>query len=131
VGAAKALIEHVERHWTEPDEGIWEARSGRRHFTHSKVMALVAIDRAVQAVGAFLACSFWLVDNLALAGHREEAERLFGQLVDLRNDVGLLSEEYDPSRQRLTGNFPQAFSHVGLVNSAFELGATAPSERAR
>jgi len=216
----QALIEHVERHWTEPDEGIWEVRSGRRHFTHSKVMAWVAIDRAVQAVersgldgpvehwrklrsqmhaeicqrgldprrgcfvraygsaevdasllllplvgflppgdervirtlkavqdelcedgfvrryrtdeqgaadgvgggeGAFLACSFWLVDNLALAGRLQEAKRLFERLLDLRNDVGLLAEEYDPSRRRLVGNFPQAFSHVGLVNSAFNL----------
>jgi GH15 family glucan-1,4-alpha-glucosidase len=221
----QVLTGHVERHWTEPDEGIWEVRSGRRHFTHSKVMAWVAIDRAVQAAerfglpgpvrrwralrkrmhaeicqhaidpargcftraygsteldasllllplvgflppsdprmlrtlqavqddlcdngfvrryrtdtqgaadglagdeGAFLACSFWLVDNLALAGRRDQAERLFEQLLDLRNDVGLLSEEYDPSRRRLIGNFPQAFSHVGLVNSAFNL-ATADS----
>jgi len=221
----QVLTEHVERHWHEPDEGIWEVRSGRRHFTHSKVMAWVAIDRAVQAVerfglpgaakrwralrkqmhqeicqrgldpargcftraygsteldasllllplvgflppsdprvictveavrdelcddgfvrryrtgdqgaadgvaggeGAFLACSFWLVDNLALAGRRDEAKRLFEQLLDLRNDVGLLSEEYDPSRRRLIGNFPQAFSHVGLVNSALNL-ATADS----
>jgi GH15 family glucan-1,4-alpha-glucosidase len=221
----QVLAGHVAGHWTEPDEGIWEVRSGRRHFTHSKVMAWVAIDRAVLAVerfgldgpverwrklrsqmhgeicqravdpgrgcfvraygsseldasllllplvgflplgdervirtieavqhelcqdgfvrryrtgeqgaadglaggeGAFLACSFWLVDNLALAGRRGEAELLFEQLLDLRNDVGLLSEEYDPSRQRLVGNFPQAFSHVGLVNSAFNL-ATADS----
>ncbi len=218
----RALVEHVERSWTDPDEGIWEVRSGRRHFTHSKVMAWVAIDRAIQAVersglpgpaarwralrsqmheeicrravdpargcfvraygsaeldasllllplvgflppgdervartlqavqdelcedgfvrryrtddsggadgvtgaeGAFLACSFWLVDNLVLAGRREEAERLFERLAGLRNDVGLLSEEYDPARRRLVGNFPQAFSHVGLVNSAFNLAA--------
>jgi GH15 family glucan-1,4-alpha-glucosidase len=222
----RALVEHVEQHWTEPDEGIWEVRSGRRHFTHSKVMAWVAIDRAVQAVerfgldgplehwrslrrriheeicqravdprrscfvraygsadldasllllplmgflppgdervvrtlkavqdelcddgfvrryrtddrgaadgvsggeGAFLACSFWLVDNLTLAGRRKEAEQLFERLLDLRNDVGLLAEEYDSSRRRLVGNFPQAFSHVGLVNSAFNL-ATAGSD---
>jgi GH15 family glucan-1,4-alpha-glucosidase len=70
---------------------------------------------------AFLACSFWLVDNLALAGRHEEAQRLFEQLLDLCNDVGLLAEEYDPARRRLVGNFPQAFSHVGLVNSAFNL----------
>jgi GH15 family glucan-1,4-alpha-glucosidase len=218
----QVLTDHVERHWTEPDEGIWEVRSGRQQFTHSKVMAWVAIDRAVQAAerfglpgpvrrwralrrrmhrqicqhavdpargcfvraygsteldasllqlplvgflpptdqrvvgtveavqaelcedgfvrryrtdgqgaadglaggeGAFLACSFWLADNLALAGRLDEAQRLFERLVDLRNDVGLLSEEYDPSRQRLIGNFPQAFSHVGLVNSAFNLAA--------
>jgi GH15 family glucan-1,4-alpha-glucosidase len=82
-----------------------------------------AADGVGGAEGAFLACSFWLVDNLALAGRREEAEQLFERLLDLRNDVGLLSEEYDPSRRRLTGNFPQAFSHVGLVNSAFNLTA--------
>jgi GH15 family glucan-1,4-alpha-glucosidase len=226
----QVLAGHVAGHWTEPDEGIWEVRSGRRHFTHSKVMAWVAIDRAVLAVerfgldgpveqwrklrsqmhaeicqravdpgrgcfvraygstevdasllllplvgflppgdprvirtieavrhelcqdgfvrryrtdeegtadgvaggeGAFLACSFWLVDNLALAGRRDEAELLFEQLVDLRNDVGLLAEEYDPSRQRLVGNFPQAFSHVGLVNSAFNLAAADSSLRSR
>jgi GH15 family glucan-1,4-alpha-glucosidase len=219
-GLQRVLAEHVARHWTEPDEGIWEVRSGRRHFTHSKVMAWVAIDRAIQAAerfgldgpverwrklrsqmhaeicrravdpergcfvraygsteldasllllplvgflppederiartveavrdelcqdgfvrryrtddegsadglaggeGAFLACSFWLVDNLALAGRRDEAQQLFEQLLDLRNDVGLLAEEYDPARRRLVGNFPQAFSHVGLVNSAFNL----------
>jgi GH15 family glucan-1,4-alpha-glucosidase len=227
----QALIEHVEQHWQEPDEGIWEVRSGRRHFTHSKVMAWVAIDRAVQAVerfglpgpagrwrklrkrmhqeicqravdprrgcfvraygsaaldasllllplvgflppadqrvartveavqselcddgfvrryrtddqgaadglaggeGAFLACSFWLVDNLALAGRRDEATRLFERLIDVRNDLGLLAEEYDPSRRRLAGNFPQAFSHVGLVNSALSLataGSTATPAR--
>jgi GH15 family glucan-1,4-alpha-glucosidase len=213
----QVLVEYVERHWQEPDEGIWEVRSGRQHFTYSKVMAWVALDRAVQAVerfgrpgpagrwralrrrmhqeicqrgvdprrgcfvsaygsseldasllllplvgflppgdqrvvrtvkavqdelcddgfvyryraadgvpggeGAFLACSFWLVDNLVLAGRREEARRLFERLVDLRNDVGLLAEEYDPARRRLVGNFPQAFSHVGLVNSACNLAA--------
>jgi len=226
----QALTGHVEQHWHEPDEGIWEVRSGRRQFTHSKVMAWVAIDRAVQAVersglpgpagrwrklrgqmhqeicqravdpargcftraygstdldasllllplvgflppgdprmlrtveavqdelcengfvrryrtdgqgtadglaggeGAFLACSFWLVDNLALAGRRGEATRLFERLLDLRNDVGLLSEEYDPSRQRLVGNFPQAFSHVGLVNSAFNLATADSTGRSR
>ncbi|MEP7022835.1 MAG: glycoside hydrolase family 15 protein [Actinomycetota bacterium] len=226
----QVLAGHVEQHWQDPDEGIWEVRSGRRHFTHSKVMAWVAVDRAVQAVerfglpgpagrwrklrtrmhqeicqraidpargcftraygsteldasllllplvgflppsdqrmirtlkavqdelcedgfvrryrtddqgaadglagseGAFLACSFWLVDNLALAGRRDEATRLFERLVDLRNDVGLLAEEYDPSRKRLVGNFPQAFSHVGLVNSAFNLAATDSSGLAR
>jgi GH15 family glucan-1,4-alpha-glucosidase len=226
----QVLAGHVERHWTEPDEGIWEVRSGRRHFTHSKVMAWVAIDRAVQAAerfslpgpvrrwrklraqmhaeicqravdpargcftraygsteldasllllplvgflppgdplvlrtleavqddlcengfvlryrtddegaadglagdeGAVLACSFWLVDNLTLAGRHEEAKRLFEQLLDLRNDVGLLSEEYDPARRRLIGNFPQAFSHVGLVNSAFNLATADNAGRPR
>jgi GH15 family glucan-1,4-alpha-glucosidase len=216
----RALAEHVEGHWHEPDEGIWEVRSERRHFTHSKVMAWVAMDRAVAGVeqfgldgpverwrsvrdqihqevcdrsvdgergcfvrayesadvdasllmiplvgflppddervirtveviqeelltdgyvlryrtdgadapdglegdeGAFLACSFWLVDNLALVGRHSEAQALFERLVGLCNDVGLLSEEYDVTTGRLVGNFPQAFSHVGLVNSAFNL----------
>ena len=216
----RTLAGHVERIWAQPDQGIWEVRSGGRHFTHSKVMAWVALDRAIASVerfglrgpatkwralrgqihqeicsravdpqrgcftraydsadvdasllllplvgflpprdqrvirtidavrdelcedglvrryrtgnrgaadgltgseGVFLACSFWMVDNLALIGRRDEAIRLFERLVGLRNDVGLLSEEYDPVRQRLVGNFPQAFSHVGLINSAFAL----------
>nr|MBA2556777.1 glycoside hydrolase family 15 protein [Chloroflexota bacterium] len=73
--------------------------------------------------GAFLACTFWLVDNLALLGRLEEARDLFERLLTLRNDVGLLAEEYDPRAGRLLGNFPQAFSHVGLVNSAHNLSA--------
>jgi GH15 family glucan-1,4-alpha-glucosidase len=215
----KLLIRALETAWTEPDEGIWEVRGPRRHFTHSKVMAWVAFDRAVKAVerfqlpggsvdrwrqkraevhaevcargydpdrraftryygsrdldasllmiplvgflppedervrgtveaierelstdglvwryredgqvdglppgeGAFLMCSFWLVDNLALLGRRDAARRLFERLLDLRNDVGLLSEQYDPAQKRLIGNFPQAFSHVALVNSAYNL----------
>jgi GH15 family glucan-1,4-alpha-glucosidase len=71
--------------------------------------------------GAFLACTFWMVDNLALIGEIEEAKRIFEQLLALRNDVGLLAEEYDPAAGRLLGNFPQAFTHVGLVNSAYNL----------
>jgi len=71
--------------------------------------------------GAFLACTFWLADNLILLGRRAEAERLFERLLALRNDVGLLSEEYDVQARRLVGNFPQAFSHVGLVNTAHNL----------
>ena len=219
-----ALLEFLEGNWKEPDEGIWEVRGGRRHFTHSKVMAWVAFDRAVQAIevsgregpadrwraarkaihdevcdrgfnaekgsftqsydrpeldaallliprvgflpiddervvgtveavqrelvhdgfvlryeagkdsadglppgeGAFLPCSFWLVDDLALLGRRDEARTLFDRLLDLRNDVGLLAEEYDPTAKRLVGNFPQAFSHVGLVNSAFSLQEATP-----
>ena len=69
----------------------------------------------------FLACSFWLADNLVLMGRRDDARRLFQRLLALRNDVGLLSEEYDPRAKRLVGNFPQAFSHITLVNTAYNL----------
>ena len=72
--------------------------------------------------GAFLACSFWLADDYMLLGRHADARALFERLLALRNDVGLLSEEYDPRRRRLIGNFPQAFSHVGLVDTAFNLG---------
>jgi GH15 family glucan-1,4-alpha-glucosidase len=222
----RALMDFLESNWRQPDEGLWEVRGPRRHFTHSKVMAWVAVDRAVKAVefygrkgpldrwrglrrelhdevcregydaeqntfvqyygarnldasllmipmvgflpatdprmrgtvaaierelvqdglvlryhpdtaeavdglpageGAFLACSFWLADNLALAGRRDEARELFERLLDLRNDVGLLAEEYDPKTGRLLGNFPQAFSHVPLINSARHLaGGSVP-----
>jgi len=74
-----------------------------------------------RANGAFLACTFWLADNLALQGKRAEARALFERLLDIRNDVGLLSEQYDPHERRLVGNFPQAFSHVGLINTARNL----------
>lgn len=214
----RALVEFVSEAWDRPDEGIWEVRGPRRHFTHSKVMAWVALDRAVKATerfglagpadewrrtraeihadvcakgyntdvgaftqsygstaldasvlmiplvgflpatdrrvvntveaierdltvdgfvlryatddgsdglpgdeGAFLACSFWLVDNLALIGRRDEAQALFERLCALANDVGLLAEEYDPRYGRQVGNFPQAFTHISLVNSAWNL----------
>ena len=71
--------------------------------------------------GAFLACSFWLADNYVLQGRQEEARQLFERLLALRNDVGLLAEEYDPRAGRQVGNFPQAFSHVALVNTAYNL----------
>jgi len=74
--------------------------------------------------GAFLACSFWLADNLVLLGRRDDARRLFQRLLALRNDVGLLSEEYDPRAKRLVGNFPQAFSHITLINTAYNLSRT-------
>jgi GH15 family glucan-1,4-alpha-glucosidase len=74
--------------------------------------------------GAFLACSFWLVDVYILQGRGDDAERLFRRLVGLRNEVGLLSEEYDPRSKRLVGNFPQAFSHLALINSAYNLTRT-------
>jgi GH15 family glucan-1,4-alpha-glucosidase len=216
----KALLRFLETAWAEPDEGIWEVRGPRRHFTHSKALAWVAFDRAVKAVerfrmsgpaekwtqirdqlhqeicsqgfneqlgsfvqyygsdsldasllmlplvgflpatdprirgtvaaierglmrngfvdryatqphvdglppgeGSFLACSFWYADNLALQGRRHEAIEMFERLLSVRNDLGLLAEEYDPRAKRLVGNFPQAFSHVGLVNTARNLAA--------
>jgi GH15 family glucan-1,4-alpha-glucosidase len=218
------LIDYVEAHWTDPDEGIWEVRGGSKHFTHSKLMAWVAVDRAVKAVeefgldgpverwralrdqirqeilakgysedrntftqyygsreldaallmvplvgflpatdervrgtvaaienelledgfvqrytqipgdtvdglpageGAFLACTFWLADNYALMGRHDEAREVFERLLALRNDVGLLSEEYDPKAGRLVGNFPQAFSHVPLIDTARNLSTSA------
>lgn len=217
-----ALMDLVERRWREPDEGIWEVRGPRRHFTHSKMMAWVAFDRVIRAVehgglegpvdrwrdlrdevhaevcdrgfdedlgsfvqaydvprldasllmiplvgflpasdprvvgtveaiqrdltrdglvmrysdadtegvdglpsgeGAFLLCTFWLVDNLAMAGRTDEAHALFEHLLTLRNDVGLMSEQWDNVGGRMLGNFPQAFSHVGLVNSAWNLSS--------
>ena len=219
----RELLRYLATAWREPDEGIWEVRGPRRHFTHSKVMAWVAFDRAVKAVetfgregpagdwrrtrdeihddvceraydagrgtfvqsygatevdaallliplvgflpaddprvqgtvaaiqqdlcedglvhryrtaktedglppgeGAFLACSFWLVDNLVLAGRTTEATAMFERLLALRNDVGLLGEEYDVKAGQQLGNFPQAFSHVALVNSAYLLSNGAP-----
>jgi GH15 family glucan-1,4-alpha-glucosidase len=79
------------------------------------------VDGLPGSEGAFLACSFWLADALALTGRRDEARDLFERLLDLRNDVGLLSEEWDPNVRRQLGNTPQAFSHVGLVNTALAL----------
>jgi GH15 family glucan-1,4-alpha-glucosidase len=212
------LLAFIEESWDEPDEGIWEVRGARRHFTHSKVMTWVAVDRAirnaelagwhapldrwralreriresiyargfssrinsfvqsygdetvdasllriplvgflppddprvvgtVQAVerellmdgfvrrydpdgfddgigggeGAFMACSFWLADVWLLMGRRREARELFERLLAVRNDLGLLAEEYDPRDRRQLGNFPQAFSHIALINTAFNL----------
>ncbi len=215
-----ALMDFLESGWAEPDDGIWEVRGPRRHFTHSKVMAWVAVDRAVRTVeecnldgpvdrwralrsqihdevcskgynsdvgaftqyygateldasvlmiplvgflpagdervrstveaierdltedgfvlrykaadahdvdglagreGAFLACSFWLADCLELIGRHDDARVLFEKLLSLRNDLGLLAEEYDALSGRQVGNFPQAFSHVSLVNAAYNL----------
>jgi GH15 family glucan-1,4-alpha-glucosidase len=214
-----ALMNHLESAWREPDNGLWEVRGDRQHFTHSKVMAWVAADRMARSVrthglpgpaprwealrdqihhdvvthafdadrntftqaygstaldasllliprvgflpgtdprvlgtiaairrelsedsglikryqtnetddglkgseGLFIACSFWLVDALYAAGQRQDAIDLFERLLGLRNDVGLLSEEWDPAAQRQLGNTPQAFSHFGLVVSAVGL----------
>jgi GH15 family glucan-1,4-alpha-glucosidase len=215
------LFDWLETGWTEPDEGIWEVRGPRRHFTHSKVMAWVAFDRAVKTMerfgregpldrwrsirerireqvlregynadrgafvqyygsdrldasllliplvgflraddprvvgtvdaiqrelmrdgfveryradeenvevdglppgeGVFLPCSFWLAAVLAQQGRRDEAVELYERLLSIRNDLGLLSEEYDPERKRLVGNFPQAFTHLTLVETGFTL----------
>ncbi|HVY92488.1 MAG TPA: glycoside hydrolase family 15 protein, partial [Bryobacteraceae bacterium] len=87
----------------------------RRYNTDSKV------DGLEDDEGAFLACSFWLADNYVLQGRLDEARELFRRLLELRNDVGLLSEEYDTAGKRFVGNFPQAFSHVALVNTALNI----------
>jgi len=210
-----ALLRHLEANWQRPDEGIWEMRGPHRHFTHSKVMAWVAFDRAVKDAaafgldgpverwrqqrdaihaqvcesgfdvrrnafvqsygsphldasllllpqvgflppddprvrgtvdaierelvvdglvlrystatdvdglppgeGTFLPCSFWLADSLVLGGRREEGEALFERLLALRNDLGLLAEQYDPRERRMRGNFPQALTHMALINTA-------------
>ena len=223
----RALLAHLETVWRAPDESIWEVRSGRHHFTYSKVMAWVAFDRGIKAIetfgldgpfdrwrqiraeihgevcrrafntdvgaftqtydsdlldasallipqvgflppddprvrgtveaierkllhdgfvlrydtaatddglppgeGAFLPCSFWLADAYIMIGRPGDAQRLFKRLVSLCNDVGLLSEEYDVGAQRLVGNFPQAFSHVALVNTAHNItAATKPCQQ--
>jgi GH15 family glucan-1,4-alpha-glucosidase len=217
-----SIMKFLESHWQEPDEGIWEVRGGRQQFTHSKMMAWLAFDRAIKLVencgcaahehfgrwkkirdeihaevcecgynqkkkaftqvygsdaldaslltmplagflpvtdervrstveaierelmqdgfvlryrpqeegidglpgteGVFLPCSFWLADCWHLLGRKKEARELFERLLDLRNDLGLLSEEYDPRAKRQLGNFPQAFSHVALVGCARILG---------
>ena len=80
-----------------------------------------AVDGLPEGEAAFLPCSFWLADNYALQGRKKDARRLFEQLLKVCNDVGLVSEEYDPRLKRLLGNFPQAFSHIGLINTAFNL----------
>jgi GH15 family glucan-1,4-alpha-glucosidase len=88
----------------------------QRYLTHESV------DGLPPGEGVFLACSFWLADNLCMQGRWDEAHALFERLLGLSNDVGLLAEQYDPVERRLLGNFPQAFSHVGLVNTALNLG---------
>jgi GH15 family glucan-1,4-alpha-glucosidase len=104
----RGTIEAIERHLVT--DGFVA-----RYSTTSEVDGLPPRE------GAFLLCTFWLADNLALLGRREEARRLFERLLSIRNDVGLLAEQYDPAARRLMGNFPQAFSHVALVNTAHNL----------
>jgi GH15 family glucan-1,4-alpha-glucosidase len=89
------------------------------------------VDGLPPGEGAFLPCSFWLADNLALMGRLDEARQLFERLIGVTNDVGLLSEEYDPTAKRLLGNFPQAMSHVALVNTAANLTGTVSPARSR
>jgi GH15 family glucan-1,4-alpha-glucosidase len=223
----RAVVDHVETIWREPDDGIWETRGPRRHFTYSKVMAWVVFDRAVRLAeqfdleaplerwkqtrdeiheevcergydrergtftqyygskeldasvlniplvgflpgsdervkgtidaisrelgrdgfvsrystsdtddglpgdeGQFLACSFWLVSALALNDRVGEARALFERLLALRNDLGLLAEEYDVRRQRQVGNFPQAFSHLTLIGAATAISAAETKQAA-
>ncbi len=95
----------------------------RRYLPHPDV------DGLPPGEGAFLACTFWLADNLSLLGRDADARALFERLCGLANDVGLLSEQYDPVSQRLVGNFPQAFTHVSLINTACNLaGGRGPAD---
>jgi len=93
------------------------------------------VDGLPPGEGAFLPCTLWLADNYALQGRKDEARRIVERVAALTNDLGLISEEYDPRNKRLLGNYPQAFSHVSLVNSARNLtstrGAPAEDRRAR
>lgn len=111
----KARLDFLEDHWDDPDNSLWEVRGDRRPFVHSKVMAWAGVDRALRAV-----------EHFGLPGpvdrwREQQARALFERLLALRNDLGLLSEEYDTRAGRQLGNTPQAFSHVGLVNTALQL----------
>ena len=130
----RALLEFLERHWAEPDEGLWEVRGPRRHFVHSKVMAWVAFDRAAtyaDDAGETELAAKWrsIRDEI----NREVCENGYdsarGAFVQYYGDVGLLSEEYDPRYGRLVGNMPQAFSHVPLVQTALNLEGHAEEHR--
>jgi len=117
----RGTIEAIERHLVV--DGFV-----RRYAEH----ASEGVDGLPPGEGAFLPCTFWLADDLILLGRRAEARQLFERLLALRNDVGLLSEEYDPRRKRMLGNFPQAFTHVALVNTACNLShTTGPAEHRR
>jgi GH15 family glucan-1,4-alpha-glucosidase len=97
-----------------------QRRLGRDGFI-DRYPTVPDVDGLPPGEGAFLLCTFWLADNLALQGRHREAREIFERLLSLRNDVGLLAEQYDPRARRLLGNFPQAFSHVGLINTARNL----------
>src|SRR5262245_31477508 len=126
-----------------PQTGLLPARDPRVQGTIEAIRGELTVDGLVlryrtretldglpTGEGAFLACSFWLVDGLILLERRAEARALFERLLALRNDVGLLAEEYDPRTRRFLGNFPQAFSHIALVNSALNLAhAVKPAEQ--
>jgi GH15 family glucan-1,4-alpha-glucosidase len=107
----------------------------QRELTHDGLVRRYSTAEGVDGLppgeATFITCSFWLVDNLALLGRRVEAQALFEHLLSLRNDLGLLAEQYDPAERRQLGNFPQAFSHVGLINSAHNLAATDGPARER
>src|SRR5207253_229524 len=136
----KALMKFLESHWREPDEGIWEVRGGAKHFTHSKMMAWLAVHRGVQLIeeaGLPANGEFERWKKIRDQVHREVCQRgynpkvkaftqyygsdalgLFERPLALQNALGLLSEEYDPREKRLLGNFPQAFTHVALIAAA-------------
>ncbi len=108
------------------ERGLVEHGFVLRYRTHEE-----GVDGLPPGEGVFLPCSFWLVDCLELLERHDEARALFDRLISLTNDLGLLSEEYDPVAGRMLGNFPQAFTHVGLVNSAFNLLPHLPSPMER
>ena len=111
------------RYWLMLEKGFAD---GQQHLIH-RVLAVLGID---EGEGAFLACSFWLADALALSGRPDEARTLFERSLTRCNDVGLLAKHYDPHRGRLVGNFPQALSHLALVNTALlSLGGGGPGRR--
>jgi GH15 family glucan-1,4-alpha-glucosidase len=118
--------------WGEPDSGMWEARDAERHSTTSKLMCWVALDRAIGLIArwaaepaGFVLSSYWLADCLARVGETDRARAVFDRVTGAANDLGLLAEMIDPATGAQLGNFPQALSHVGLVNAALSIEAAA------